>query len=130
MSTAHHLFESKWAKDVYKPTHKNHPCAIWVRESTANYFFLYELFIELCFEYSYRYGRTHLTQTKMGDVLMNAPENLPSGPITEPAQAMPEEYKGPDVVNAYRRYYLGDKSSMLKWKGRERPRWVDNHIGL
>lgn len=41
----------------YKLSHKNHPCSIWVRESLTNYLYLCELGLELCYEYTYRYGK-------------------------------------------------------------------------
>ena len=37
----------------YRPTHKNHPCSIWLRESIANYEWLCNLGIELCKQYYY-----------------------------------------------------------------------------
>ncbi len=43
----------------YKLSHKNHPCAIWTRESLSNYLYLCELGLELCKEYTYRYGKRH-----------------------------------------------------------------------
>lgn len=41
----------------YKLSHKNHPCSIWVRSSLENYLWLCELGLELCDEYTYRYGK-------------------------------------------------------------------------
>ena len=34
----------------YKLSHKNHPCAIWTRESLSNYLYLCDLGLELCKE--------------------------------------------------------------------------------
>lgn len=95
---------------LYVATHFNHPCAVWLRESRANYDWLYEHFIALGQEYKKRYGRTHLSITKLADVLQFAPKNIPNVGFTEPTQAMPEAYrvKG-DVVAAYRNYYEAEK---------------------
>lgn len=38
-------------------------------------------------------------------------------------QAMPEEYKNPDPVKAYRTYYLNDKKDFAKWKLGNVPIW-------
>ena len=34
------------------------------------------------------------------------------GPITQPPQCMPDEYKDKDTVKAYWNYYIGDKHSV------------------
>jgi hypothetical protein len=36
---------------------------------------------------------------------------------------MPEEYKGKDSVEAYHKYYMGEKSSFSTWKMRPIPTW-------
>ena len=43
--------------------------------------------------------------------------------ITEPAKAMPEEYKVDDVVESYRNYYRGAKKDFATWKMRSVPEW-------
>ena len=110
--------------ELYKLTHKNHPCSIWVRASSANYKWLYQLFIHLCEEYTHRYGKTHLCEQKFKDVLCNVPVNITVGPMTPWAQAMPEEYKSEDPVESYRTYYINDKADMCVWTRRETPYWV------
>lgn len=108
---------------LYVATHINHPCAIWVRESSENYIWLYRLFVELCKEYTHRYNKTHLTYRKLGECLSVLPRKIPNGSITEPPQAMPDEYKCDNPLDGYRGYYLGDKQRMLKWSKRRIPRW-------
>ena len=41
---------------IYKATHINHPSAIWCRENKENYKWLYDMWVCLCDEYTYRYG--------------------------------------------------------------------------
>ena len=41
----------------------------------------------------------------------------------QPPQCMPEEYKGEDSVEAYHKYYMGEKSSFSTWKMRPIPTW-------
>ena len=50
---------------LYKASHINHPSAIWVRESSQHYWWLYLLFRELCIEYTHRYGKIHSTESKL-----------------------------------------------------------------
>lgn len=107
----------------YKLSHKNHPCAIWARESLTNYLYLGELGLELCREYTHRYGKKHKSQEIIEWCLLNKPQIQDVG-FTTPPKAMPEEYKTEDVIESYRKYYLGAKKTFLSWKEREVPEWV------
>lgn len=113
----------KSKKIPYKSTHKNHPCAIWARESLDNYDFLCALGLALCKEYTFRYGKRHKTQDAVEWCIENKPAIERKG-ITKFAQAMPEAYKSRSAVKAYRDYYNGEKKHLFSWKGRNRPRWV------
>lgn len=133
MSTAHHEFNSYWKKDVYKPTHKNHPCAIWVRESADNYMLLFTLFKELSREYTYRYGKVHKTDREKSHILAHVPDGLQFSMATKPPQCFNghDEYKGDDHIVAYRRFYNGTKRNLFTlkdgspaWKNRPIPEWV------
>ena len=47
-----------------------------------------------------------------------------NGPQTPYAQAMPDEYRSSDAIEAYRDYYWLDKRRFAKWeKGTEAPKW-------
>lgn len=109
---------------LYKATHINHPCGVWVRENESNYAWLYSLFSFLADEYTYRYGKTHLTDTKLRIPLAFHPHNIPAGDITTPALAMPDYCKLDDPVESYRNYYLKEKSHILAWTKREKPHWL------
>jgi hypothetical protein len=111
---------------LYKATHINHPSAIWARESKANYQWLTYLLVELCKEYTHRYGKVHKCE-EIGLVnwLVNCiPENIATKPFTQPTPAMPDKYKVKgDSVKSYRNYYIGDKQRMASWKKRQVPVW-------
>lgn len=126
LSTAHQVLDGdKAIEGIYKPTHINHPCAVWVRESSDNYDWVYRLFTALCEEYKKRYGRVHLTDTKMRHTLANFPKNLPTGPLTPFTQCMPDEHKTPgDAVTAYRNYYRQDKRAFAHWKNGAPSWWL------
>jgi hypothetical protein len=111
----------------YKLSHKNHPCSIWARTSLSNYLYLCELGLELCKEYTYRYGKRHKSQDVIEWCLTNKP-NVPDVEFTEPAKAMPDEYKVGDVVQSYRNYYMGAKSGFATWKNREKPFWFEEKV--
>jgi hypothetical protein len=118
----HHMTDSVNEQIPYKLSHKNHPCAIWARESLTNYLWLCELGLELCKEYTYRYGKKHKSLDVITWCIINKP-NIPDIGFTEPAKAMPDEYKDEDVVKSYRNYYRGAKKSFSNWKKRETPDW-------
>lgn len=107
---------------LYKLTHKNHPCAVWARSSTENYLYLYSLAILLGEEYTHRYNRIHRS-TYMIDA-MPYPDYVPEGPFTEPPKCTHDDFKSvPDVVEAYRAYYMRDKRDFCVWTGRPVPEW-------
>jgi hypothetical protein len=110
----------------YSLTHKNHPCSVWVRESKENWLWTLSLGLSLYQEYRFRYGDK---QHDGGKVLIWCYENmitLPSKGITARPLCMPDEYKSSDVVDSYRKYYIGEKSKLFKWKNREVPFWINS----
>lgn len=52
LSTAHHVLDGNIVG--VKPTHINHPSAIWARKTSGNYKWLYQHYVALCTEYLYR----------------------------------------------------------------------------
>ena len=109
----------------YKLSHKNHPSAIWTRECVENYIWLCDLGLELCNEYTYRYGKRHKSQDIIEWCLLNVPNIPEKGDITPFALAMPDECKVGDAVASYRVYYMVEKREMAVWKNRETPEWFN-----
>ena len=110
-------------KTLYQTVSWNHPSAVWARKSNNNYNWLFCHFDALCREYTYRYGKIHSTEERLLDVLKNPPTSIAIGPLTPLPQAMPDKYKGVYYVDAYRRYYVGDKIGFAKWTRRDAPDW-------
>lgn len=110
---------------LYKSTHANHPSAIWARETSENYLWLYSLFIELSQEFFHRYGKHHATFLKLKDALSVLPTNIKQDQLSEIPQCMPDLYKDQLVVESYRKFYAIDKVQKfnLTWKNREIPKW-------
>ena len=124
MSTAHHVLGSSINADVlYRKTHMNHPSAIWVRQSSANYQWLYSLFCAVCDEYTHRYGKVHKTDAKLREVLSRLPTDIPNTSFTQPPQSMPEDCHSKCSVCAYRKYYMTHKAHIAAWKIRKQPYW-------
>lgn len=111
-------------KSLYKPTHKNHPCCKWARESLENYIWLCEFAYELCLEYTYRYNKIHKSQRVIEYCMNNIP-TLPSIEQTPFALAMPDECKCECPVKSYRKYYNIYKKHLYTWTKREIPYWVE-----
>ena len=117
-------FDSDYKENTYyKAVHYHHPSAVWARESRLNYRWLYNLFVALCDEYKYRYGRSHMTDTKLREPLWSLPRNIPKKPFTNPPQAMPDYCKREDSIDAYRTYYINEKKRFAKWTKRQIPYW-------
>ena len=127
LSTTHRVLNNVPEDSLfYKQTHVNHPSAVWARQSCENYFWLYDLLVDLCCEYTYRYSKTHKVQSSgLLHALRLAPTNIPACNFTEPTQAMPDEYKViGDSIQAYKNYYKGAKCNLFSWKNREIPNFV------
>ena len=120
LSTAHWL---TGGEGPYRATHKNHPSAIWARSNTSNYTWLCELGIELCKEYTYRYGKTHKTQQHLEWLSTNIP-SISDGKFTPPTLAMPDTFIEEDNLIAYRKYYTYGKKHLHSWKKREQPKFI------
>tara|TARA_B110000881_G_scaffold221500_1_gene251584 strand:+ start:3803 stop:4297 length:495 start_codon:yes stop_codon:yes gene_type:complete len=130
LSTAHRVLDGdeKQPELLYKATHKNHPCTKWCTAASANYLYLYHLFAKLCGEYTHRYGKVHLTQKKLSTILATPPDNMPRTAkvdFVNMPQAMPDQYKDPSVVTAYRKYYKGEKFEIAKYTKRDIPDWME-----
>mgnify|MGYP003342866371 FL=1 len=111
---------------LYSATHINHPSAIWARSSSCNYEWLYRLFCATCDEYTHRYGKIHVTDTKLRNVLKQHPKHIGKSVYgwLGPTPAMPDECKvANDALASYKRYYIDKKADMAKWTNREPPDW-------
>ena len=103
--------------------YKHHPCTIWAGETKTNFVWLCLHGIALCEEYQFRYGKTHSCHDGI-DQMCDMFDMIPNGSHTPYAQAMEDEYKCDDAVDAYRQYYIMEKAYFAKWeKGRQQPNW-------
>ena len=114
----------------YKEAHRNHPCTLWAGDDGANYDWLWQHGMELCFEYTRRYNKIHKCQQVIMDLTIDTCKfefpnmSVDWWDITPHPQCMPDEYKCDDPVRAYRQYYVNDKKDIAKWeKSRPMPDW-------
>lgn len=122
LCTAWRVGSSNPPEGIYQATHVNHPCAIWVRESRANYAWAYELFLALLDEYKRRYHKEHACG-RFRKCLAQIPECIPDLGDTFRPQCMPDYCQNPNVVTAYRQYYINEKHDLAKWAHSDTPDW-------
>lgn len=111
---------------LYKACHHNHPSTVWTRESEANYGWHYKHFVALCDEYTYRYGKIHMTDTKLRKALKHIPNNIPDIGLTKFKLAMSSnpECIFEDAVKSYRAFYhTKEERFNLVWSKRPIPDW-------
>lgn len=135
---------------LYKPTHMNHPCAVWVRQSDANFTWLVVHMDALVSEYHRRFpGKTHACSrmrymfaamvgrilgkgfyTKNHEVSEEALElALQHDPF---ACAMPLNYRDIESeVQSYRNYYVAEKCAGNRWtRPIHQPAWLLPHMTI
>ena len=107
-----------------KGGYHNHPCTRWVGDSRKNFAWACEHAIGLAEEYTYRYGKRHACHDGILKMQKLA-HMIPHGKLTAFAQAMPDEYRNPDAVTAYKSYYVLDKykNIQMTWTKRKCPNW-------
>lgn len=111
---------------LYKAVHHKHPCTVWTMQSNNNYNWHYIHFAALCDEYKYRYGKTHMTDVSLRDVLATPPLNIPLSYLTPKPLAMGSnpECMGSDVVESYRKFYQTKQNRFkMVWTKRPVPEW-------
>lgn len=145
------LLWTAWGSDVtdalpanvqrYRPTHKNHPMAIWVRKCACNYMYAALVGLALCAEYTRRYKKVHKCQPTLKWLLWHVParwhleepysatttlaeKDNPVG-VTPVPMCMPQEYRCASLITAYRRYYCHDKATIATWKFTSVPDWYN-----
>ena len=124
LCTAHHVNGSTLDTDVlYKKTHVNHPSTVWCRTSTSNYTWAYDHFVALCDEYTHRYGKVHLTDTKLRELLKTVP-TMSADAFTKAPKCMPTEYQTGSLIQSYQNYYYYTKRSFAKYTNRSVPAFM------
>lgn len=109
---------------IYSATHVNHPSAIWCRESSGNYQWLFWHFFGLLNEYTHRYNKIHKCDS-MKKSLAQLPKNIQYASFTQPPPAMDKSYIiSDDSIENYRNYYKHGKSHLHTYTNRSAPLWL------
>jgi hypothetical protein len=114
----------------YKRAHLNHPSTKWVRESIHHYRWVVKHGLEVCNEFTKRYGKLHKTQSVLEWCRDNEP-SIPDNGFTEPPQCMPDEYKKANAIDGYKTYYIEDKikNKQLTYnKLNNTPEWIKKSL--
>ena len=117
---------------LFKASHVNHPCNVWVRESKSNYRLMYKIYMACLSEYTFRYGKKHSVEDRL-PYLNIIPNNInPDTRLTEMPQCMPDYCKIPNQpIAAYKNYYIKEKVRFATWKNRSVPLWFQQKdIGI
>ena len=111
-----------------KGAFRNHPCTRWAAESIDNAYWLIKWGMNLCDEYSVRYGKTHSCY----NTLLDAYYLFPKGKLTNVTpfvRAMPDEYKFDTSIDTFTAYkmYIASKpwvsNNYLRMPQRK-PEWI------
>lgn len=123
LSTAH--FELDGVIVGYKPTHKNHPSAIWVRTSIHHYNWVVQCALHLCKLYTESSGKRHKTQDVL-ETLQTPPKNIFECSFKVPPVAAPDKFKAiavlGSVTQAYQKYLI---EKFKEWQERTNPLTVE-----
>ena len=118
-------------KTTYKPTHRNHPCTNWTKESQSNYYWLYCYWQCLITEYYIRFNKFHKCD-ELAKELYEAKDLLPKGKLTKWANCTTFKHLE-DTYEAYKQYLCfkwdNDKRP-AKWTNRETPIFYIEHNKL
>jgi len=125
--------------ELYWDTHHNHPCSIWVRESSANYKWLYRHMMALGSRYweSHGFYKEHKTIKDLRKIIQNPPAKIKHESkfrYLEIPQCMPDSFKRQDPYEAYKVYYNYklkyfalmdmDHEMFMEHKGLSDPAWI------
>lgn len=99
----------------------------WAAASEVNYAWLALHTAEMLEEHIRRFGKAH-TSAPMFDRVRQIPYGTPQNGTTPHARALPEQYSEPDIVAAYRRFYI-ERVIPQKWcywkRGSPAPYWAE-----
>ena len=111
LSTAIFINSDITYDNLYKPTHVKHPCTIWAALNLGNWDWLFQHFIALCEEYSFRYNKQHASENILPYLLKHRTD-IKDGSTTPFAnctrsEAMQIDFKHiNDTYEAYKKYLI------------------------
>lgn len=128
LSTAHHLLGTRYTEgEIYKKiSNPGHGACVWTCQTSGNYQYVYRLMMAVLDEYTFRYEKIHKVRRDGMDVLLRKlPINIERGPMTKQILTIPDDCKGPSVIESYRRTYANHKQHLLRWTSRPMPPFLE-----
>ena len=110
----------------YRPTHQNHPCTRWIRESVGNYEWAARLLTALHAVYTHRFCKEHASKRLLATLVM--------APVGIRVERTPFVFAGPpecvreSIVESYRALYRLKRTTMrvpMRWTKDEVPHWME-----
>lgn len=103
--------------DIYKSTHRNHPCAVWVRASSENYKWTLLYMSDLVEERQNRTGKNHKSY-QIFNTLCGGAKMMPQGPLAPFVNC--SAFKDDLIFEAYK------MTLRMKWNADKRPpKWTN-----
>lgn len=132
LSTAHFVLDG--TQVGYKPTHRNHHCAVFTRNNKQNYEWVRKHARALLDEYTFRSGKVHGYEKYYAEVV-NPPKNIAEKGDDFFLMCMPDEHKKTLDVHKNYQYYLNCKFNdwvtrtdkrqiFVTWSKRNKPKWL------
>lgn len=122
-ATAHKLLDN--VDKPFKPTHPNHPSAVWMRQSKDHYDWVIRCALRLSEIYTQKSGKIHKSSLALAQML-DAPKNIPQKGFTEPPVAADDKFKAIAVMQGAAigyQHYLNSKHA--EWRSRAKPMKVE-----
>lgn len=117
-----------------KPSHNNHPCAVFTRNNKQNYEWVRKHARALLDEYTFRTGKVHGYEKYYAEVI-DLPANIAENGDTDFPMCMPDDCK--KTLDTYKnyKYYLNTKFKdwatrtdkrqiFVNWSKRNKPEWL------
>lgn len=127
LSTAHRVLDKVGVLEgepLYKLTHANHPCSVWLRVKQGNYQWLWKHLKALHAERHYRTGKSHASGRLCGP-LKRVPKNIKAGKVFSFINC--SKFPELPVIEAYRKTmrskWANDKRTP-GWGKRGKPGWA------
>ena len=112
----------------YKSFNPKHPSCLWAAESSMNFRALVIHADAMLKEYTERFGKVHKCDAVLDKIVgLYDKDNFDHHRLTPLRMAMPDFFKGSDIVESYRRYYANKKN--MRYPAARVPDWFIKYRG-
>ena len=112
----------------YKSFNPKHPSCLWAAEASANFRALVVHCDAMLKEYTDRFGKVHKCDGVLDQIVtLYDRDNFDCHYVTPLRMAMPDYFKGVNIVESYRRYYANKKN--MRYPQHKVPDWFLEYRG-